>query len=83
VLLPTFGVAPEPQMIGVAVAWGQTQTAPLAPGNYKLFAFDPAMGIAFENLDRVEKYAAQATTVTVSANSDTNVVLDVIKGDVQ
>jgi hypothetical protein len=83
VLLPLFGVLPEPQAIGVTTSSGQIQTPWLAPGNYKLFAFDAGTGISYGNYEGLDKYAAQATTVTVSANSNSNVLLDVIKGETQ
>jgi hypothetical protein len=83
VTLPLFGVAPEPQMMGVSAGLDHFQTAALAPGSYKLFAFDASIGVSNGNLEPLDKYAAQGTTVTVSANSKSEVMLDVIKGDVQ
>jgi hypothetical protein len=50
---------------------------PLAPGTYKVFAFDSNEELEI-SADTVSKYAAQATTVTVGANENARVVLELI-----
>lgn len=84
VLVPQFGLAAEPQSIGLASSSGQLQTGALAPGHYKLFAFDTASSaVGLGNYEGLEKYAAQAASVTVTANSSTTVLVDLIKEDVR
>lgn len=56
----------------------------LAPGEYLVFAFDHVEGMEYSNPDVLQGYASQATHVTLSANQNAQVVVDLIrsgKGD--
>lgn len=50
----------------------------LAPGAYKVFAFDDAQDFDPSNLEELEKYAAQAASVTVGANENASIMVDLI-----
>jgi hypothetical protein len=52
--------------------------APLAPGSYKVFAFDSIDGIDYFRPEALAKYAAQAARVTIAANHESSVIVDVI-----
>jgi hypothetical protein len=58
---------------------GEVYAGPLAPGAYKVFAFDAAAGFDYPSLDELAKYSAQATSVKVGANESANVVVDLIR----
>lgn len=51
---------------------------PLAPGNYKVFAFDSTSGADYARPDVLAKYASQAANVTATANHESDVIVDVI-----
>jgi hypothetical protein len=51
---------------------------PLAPGSYKVFAFDSVEGIDYADSEVLAKYAAKAASVTVPANGQSSVIVDVI-----
>ena len=48
------------------------------PGNYKVFAFDSLEGIDYYDTQTLAEYASQAARVTVAANGNASVVVDVI-----
>jgi hypothetical protein len=50
---------------------------PLAPGNYKVFAFD-ALDTVDTSPATLARYSAKAAQVTVSANTQSSVIVDVI-----
>jgi hypothetical protein len=52
---------------------------PLAPGSYKVFAFDSLDGIDFARPDSLAKYASQAARITLSPNRESSVIVDVIR----
>jgi hypothetical protein len=56
----------------------ETYFGPLAPGSYKVFAFDSIEGIDYVRPEAMAKYAAQATRVTITANRESSVAVDVI-----
>lgn len=51
---------------------------PMAPGNYKVFAFDSLDGLDYGNPEVLARYAAKAASVTVTPNGNASVVVDVI-----
>jgi len=56
----------------------ETSFRPLAPGNYKVFALDVFDGVDYAP-EALAKYAAQAVHVTVAANHESTVTVDVIR----
>jgi Carboxypeptidase regulatory-like domain len=69
--LPPFAVDIQ---FSTDYSWGG-----LEPGDYKVYAFDSMDGIEYGNPEVMEKYAAKAASVTVTANSSSNVTVDVIR----
>lgn len=63
------------QVFGAA----EFQSAALAPGDYKVFAFDSLDQIEYLNPESLDRYASQAATVSLSANGKANVTVDVIR----
>ena len=57
---------------------GEAAGFQVAPGTYKIFAFDPADGVDYSNFDTLTKYLSQAASVTVGAEENASVVVDVI-----
>jgi hypothetical protein len=57
---------------------GDVSAGPLAPGAYKIFAFDAAQEFDYSSLEELAKYSAQATSVTVGASESASVVVDLI-----
>ncbi|HSM84806.1 MAG TPA: hypothetical protein VLT16_01585, partial [Candidatus Limnocylindrales bacterium] len=53
-------------------------SAPLAPGEYKVFAFDSIDGLDYTNPEAIAPYASSAAHVTVSANGNTSVTVDLV-----
>ena len=70
-------LTPEPQARTI-VGQGEFDPGPLAPGTYKIFAFDAADGMDNPDLEMLSKYASRAASVTVSASGSTTVLVDVI-----
>ncbi len=57
----------------------QWQSTALAPGDYKVFAFDSLGEIEYSNPESLDRYASKAATVSLSANGKANVVVDLIR----
>jgi hypothetical protein len=57
---------------------GNREYGGLAPGNYKVFAFDSIEGIEYGNPEAMEKYASKSATVTVTPNGNAAVAVDLI-----
>ena len=53
--------------------------ARLAPGDYRLLAFDSIEGLEYANPEALEPYASRATRVTLSSKGTANVTLTLIK----
>ncbi len=70
-------VVTEPQMTTLTTNT-EFQTGPLAPGTYKVFAFDSVDGLDYANPEVLAKYAASAASVTVAPNGSASVTVDVI-----
>jgi hypothetical protein len=79
----TFLVVPQPAAkrdIKVAHASARVfVTNGLAPGDYLVFAFDHPDKLEYTNPDALAPYASQATAVTLSANQETHVVVNLIR----
>ncbi len=67
--------ARQMQVFGAA----EFQSAGLAPGDYKVFAFDSLDQIEYSNPESLGRYASQAATVSLSANGKVNITVDVIR----
>lgn len=68
----------EPQIVGVVAGHTELLSAPLAPGEYKVFAFDSIDGLDYTNPEAIAPYASSAAHVTVSANGNTSVTVDLV-----
>jgi len=75
-------ISPQPPSKRMpAVLNGITKTyteTGLAPGEYLVFAFDRIDGLEYTNPDALAPYASQAAQVTLSANQQAQVSLDLI-----
>lgn len=67
-------LSPTHRMSGVT----ETYFGPLAPGAYRVFAFDSMDGLDYPRAEAVAKYAAQATYISLAANGDTSITVNVI-----
>lgn len=70
--------ASEPQF-SFSTQGHEIQTS-LAPGAYRIFAFDAAGALDYSSLEVLEKYSSRAASINVGANENANVVVDVIGG---
>ena len=77
VLLPQPPSKLMPPVLGY-VTQAYTATG-LAPGDYLVFAFDRAAGLEYSNPDVLAGYASQAAHVTLTANQQAQVTLDLIQ----
>jgi Carboxypeptidase regulatory-like domain len=78
----TILVIPDGALFPSTNLMGNTNTEvyspPLAPGNYKIFAFDSLDGLDYGNPEVLSKYSSKAASVTVTANGNSSVIVDVI-----
>jgi len=58
---------------------GQFQFDDLAPGDYKLLAFDTIEGLEFRNPEALEPYLSKAVRITLSANQQASVNVERIQ----
>jgi Carboxypeptidase regulatory-like domain len=58
---------------------GSFNVTGLAPGEYLVYAFDQTDGMEYGNPEVLQGYASQATHVTLSANQNAQVAVDLIK----
>lgn len=79
VLLLADGVLREPTIIGMASGNAELQTAGVAPGGYKVFAFDSIDGIDYRNPEALAKYSSHAASVSVTSNANATVTVDLIR----
>jgi hypothetical protein len=81
-LIPEFAPNLPPSIVYINPGI-DTEYGGLAPGNYKVFAFDAIEGIEYGNPDAMAKYADKAGTVTITAKGRSSVSVDLIRmGDV-
>ena len=76
-VFPDDALFPEPQMMS-STANSEIQTGPLAPGRYRIFAFDSIDGLDYANPDFMARYEPRSASVTVAANESASVSVDVI-----
>jgi hypothetical protein len=76
-VVPEGELRPEPQMIASGRGPEFSYDA-LAPGTYKVFAFELSEGIDLSNPETLAKYASNAASVTVAANDKATVVVQAI-----
>ena len=62
--------------VSAAVAGGEFFFAGIAPGSYKLLAFDTLEGLEFRNSEVLAPYLSKAITVSLQANEVANVNVD-------
>lgn len=58
---------------------GSFQLQNLPPGDYEIFAFDRLDGIEYQNREALSKFESQAAHVTLSANQEARVTVDLIR----
>jgi hypothetical protein len=75
--LPEFAPYLRPRVIDVNTK-EDGMDGGLAPGEYKVLAFDSMDGIEYANPEFLGKYSSQTVHVTLSANSTTTLNVDVI-----
>jgi hypothetical protein len=75
-VLPDGALFPSPNMM--ANTSTQVYFPSMAPGNYKVFAFDSLDGLDYGNPEALAKYASKAAAVTVTANGNASVIVNVI-----
>ena len=68
----------DPKMV-VANERGEFQIDGLAPGEYKVFAFDRLDGLEYSNPEVLGKYASHAAQVSVSPGAEASVKVDLIQ----
>jgi hypothetical protein len=78
VVLVPDGILSDPVVLGAA-ANGETQTGGLAPGAYKVFAFDSIDAVDYRNPEAMAQYASRAASVTVAPNGTANVNVELIR----
>lgn len=76
-IVPQFAPM-QPSRIVSMSGQEEFQSAGLAPGDYKVFAFDSLDQLEYTNPEALGQYASQAATVTLSANGRANVTVDLI-----
>jgi hypothetical protein len=77
-VVPQFAPAQPSQIMNV-YGPNEFQTPGLAPGDYKIFAFDSLDQVEYASPEVLSHYASQAATVTLSANGKSNVTVDLIR----
>ena len=75
--IPLFASS-GPIRMGVIPGSGQVSLAGLAPGSYRVIAFDAPQEIDFHTPDGLAKYSGMGATTTVDAGATANVQLEVV-----
>ncbi len=75
--IPLFATSEQIKMGGMQGS-GQTTINGLAPGSYRVVAFDAPQEIDFHTPEGLAKYAGQGETVTVDPGGSANAQLDII-----
>jgi len=68
----------DPKMI-IANDRGEFQLEGLAPGDYKVFAFDRLDGLEYSNPEALDQYASKAAQVSLQPNETTTIKVDLIQ----
>jgi hypothetical protein len=71
--------APRQIKTVVAGAGGQFQSPKLAPGDYTVLAFDRTTGLEYANPEVISSYVSNATHVSVGANGESRVSVNLIR----
>jgi protocatechuate 3,4-dioxygenase beta subunit len=71
--------APLDAKMIVANDRGEFQLDGLAPGDYKVFAFDRLDGLEYSNPETLDQYASRAAQVSLQPNEKTTVKVDLIQ----
>lgn len=71
--------APKQVKLALAGNNGQFQSPKLAPGDYTVLAFDRATDIEYANPEVLSPYLANATRVSVAANTESHVTVNLIQ----
>jgi hypothetical protein len=77
VVLPEAAEFPDPRTL-TNTANAELQFGPLAPGSYRVFAFDSAEAVDYSSPEVLEKYASRAASVTLTASGTASVTVDLI-----
>jgi hypothetical protein len=81
-LLPEFAPSLAPVELDIGGS-GEREYGNLAPGEYKVLAFDSVNDLEYGNREVLEKYSSKAGRVTVAAHTTSNVTVELIHiGDV-
>ena len=78
VLMVANGSGGMPRSIPVDTS-GKFQIRGVAPGSYDILAFDRLDGIEYRNRDALNEFLAHAAHVTLSADQQAQVTLDLIR----
>jgi hypothetical protein len=77
-MIPEFASFERPITLDV-MANGDREYGGLAPGDYKVLAFESIDEIEYENPVALEKYSAKTARVTLTAQGTTNVTVELIR----
>jgi hypothetical protein len=77
-LLMEGELVPKLQMAGTTTSY--VTFPPVPPGNYKVLAFDSLSGLDYANPEILVQYMPNAASVTVAANGNASVIVDLIRG---
>jgi hypothetical protein len=73
------GILREPIIVGGAGVNVELQTGGIAPGAYKVFAFDAIDSVDYRNPESLAQYASRAASVTVAPNGTASVNVELIR----
>lgn len=79
VLLIPDGLLRDPIIVGRSSANMELHSGPLAPGIYKVFAFDSLDTLDYRNPEALAKYTSRAASATVSPNGNSSVIVELIR----
>ncbi|HKV91912.1 MAG TPA: carboxypeptidase-like regulatory domain-containing protein [Candidatus Angelobacter sp.] len=77
-LLPEFAPFQRPITLDVS-ANGDREYGGLAPGNYKVLAFESIDTVEYENPEVLEKYSGKTARITLSSHGTTDVSVELIR----
>jgi len=77
-LVPEFAPYQRPTTLDIWMN-GDREYGGLAPGDYKVLAFESIEGIEYENPEALEKYSAKTARITLSPQGTTSVTVQLIR----
>jgi hypothetical protein len=77
-LLVPDGAPMQPPRVNYAYGKGVSSFNGLAPGDYRIFAFDSITGIEYTNPEALAQYAADAVPVHLAPNAQTRVQAEIV-----